>query len=227
MARTRSIKPGFFDNDALGELTPLTRLLFIGLWCIADREGRLENRPKRIKKTLLGYDDVDVDGIAEMLKALHGAGFVYLYDGYIQIMNFGKHQNPHTKEAASEIPPPPYEGDSTRQAPDKHQTSTMLAPDKHQTSRSSRARVPITYYLLPITYYLLLIKHLRHLRMTATKILTLFGITILARLEKRQRKKHGRKPSRLNARKRLSLRSKPTPSTAKTMAGLSLTPPLG
>ena len=55
MARTRNIKPAFFDNDILGGLDPLTRLLFIGLWCIADREGRLEDRPLRIKKTLLGY----------------------------------------------------------------------------------------------------------------------------------------------------------------------------
>ena len=53
MARTRSIKPSFFDNEILGDLPPLTRLLFIGLWGIADREGRLEDRPKRIKKELL------------------------------------------------------------------------------------------------------------------------------------------------------------------------------
>ena len=53
MARARNIKPGFFDNETLGELPALTRLLFIGLWCLADREGRLQDRPKRIKKELL------------------------------------------------------------------------------------------------------------------------------------------------------------------------------
>ena len=31
MARARNIKPGFFDNEILGELPALTRLLFIGL----------------------------------------------------------------------------------------------------------------------------------------------------------------------------------------------------
>ena len=35
MARARNIKPGFFDNEILGELPALTRLLFIGLWCLA------------------------------------------------------------------------------------------------------------------------------------------------------------------------------------------------
>lgn len=66
MARTRSIKPSFFDNELLGGLSPLTRLLFIGLWGQADRAGRLEDRPLRLKKNILGYDDVtvaDVDNI--------------------------------------------------------------------------------------------------------------------------------------------------------------------
>ena len=49
MARARNIKPGFFLNEELGVLPPLVRILFAGLWCIADRDGRLEDRPKRIK----------------------------------------------------------------------------------------------------------------------------------------------------------------------------------
>lgn len=140
MARTRSIKPGFFDNEILGDIEPLTRLLFIGLWCIADREGRLEDRPRRIKKEILGYDDVDADEVDKMLQKLHDAGFIirYTIEGkeYIEVINFTKHQNPHIREKASEIPPPPtndaaYEGekqDSTRQAPDKHSASTIQVP---------------------------------------------------------------------------------------------------
>ncbi len=45
MARARNIKPGFFDNEILGELPALTRLLFIGLWCLADREGVYRTAP--------------------------------------------------------------------------------------------------------------------------------------------------------------------------------------
>lgn len=115
MARTRSIKPGFFDNELLGCLPPLTRLLFIGLWCQADREGRLEDRPRKLKKTILGYDDVSTDDVDAMLEALDRNGFIIRYKAedmdYIQVINFVKHQNPHMKEKASEIPPPPgYEG---------------------------------------------------------------------------------------------------------------------
>lgn len=110
MARARNIKPGFFDNEILGELPALTRLLFIGLWCLADREGRLQDRPKRIKKELLGYDDVTADDVDTMLQQLNDNGFIQRYkiagERYIQVTNFLKHQNPHCKEQDSVIPAP-------------------------------------------------------------------------------------------------------------------------
>ena len=43
--RTRLLKPGFFMNEELARLPVRARLLFAGLWCLADREGRLEDRP--------------------------------------------------------------------------------------------------------------------------------------------------------------------------------------
>lgn len=129
MARTRNIKPAFFDNDTLGGLDPLIRLLFIGLWCMADREGRLEDRPRRIKKTLLGYDDVTAEEADGMLQQLADTGFITRYTvgdtRYIQVVNFHKHQNPNMKEKESEIPPPPGFEDET---PDKHSTSTVPTP---------------------------------------------------------------------------------------------------
>lgn len=133
MARTRNIKPAFFDNDVLGGLEPLTRLLFIGLWCIADREGRLEDRPRKIKKTLLGYDDVNTEETSGMLQQLADSGFIIRYtveeDDFIQIVNFSKHQNPHMKEKDSEIPPPPgFEAETSG----KHGSSTRQARGKNE-----------------------------------------------------------------------------------------------
>ena len=61
MARSRNIKPGFFANDELAELPALTRLFFIGMWTIADREGRLEDRPKKLKVEVLPYDECDAE----------------------------------------------------------------------------------------------------------------------------------------------------------------------
>ncbi|MCE1523664.1 hypothetical protein LWU38_10130 [Enterobacter hormaechei] len=105
MARSRNIKPGFFTNDELAECSPYARILFAGLWTIADKEGRLDDRPKKVKALVLPFDNVDCD---ELLQQLHDRKFIQRYqvqDGaYIQITNWKKHQNPHCKEAPSEIP---------------------------------------------------------------------------------------------------------------------------
>jgi DNA-binding MarR family transcriptional regulator len=105
MARARNIKPGIMANEHLAELSPLERLLFIYLWMLADREGRLEDRPKRIKAEALPYEVADVDA---MLSRLGEKGFLTRYEvegeRYIQIASFTKHQRPHHNEAASEIP---------------------------------------------------------------------------------------------------------------------------
>jgi hypothetical protein len=145
MARARNIKPGFFKNEILSQLSCHARLLFIGLWTIADREGRLEDRPLRIRGELFPYESVDIDS---MLYQLESNGFIIRYSAqnrqYISVVNFSKHQTPHVKEQASTI-----------QAPGMHQTCTEVAhlipsslipdspfpitsngvvPDKHQTS---------------------------------------------------------------------------------------------
>lgn len=111
MARSRNIKPGFFDDDRLAELPPLARLLWISLWTIADREGRLEDRPARIKAKCLPFDRCDATAL---LSKLDQAGFIKRYSingqRYICIPNFSKHQNPHIKEPKSTIPPPDNNG---------------------------------------------------------------------------------------------------------------------
>lgn len=105
MGRTRSIRPGFFLNEKLAEVEPLGRLLFAGLWTIADKRGRLEDRPRRIKAELLPYDDCDVD---DLLNKLSTGGFIHRYivngERYIEIVNFEKHQHCPGSEAESTIP---------------------------------------------------------------------------------------------------------------------------
>ena len=105
MARARNIKPGFFTNEDLVELDFATRLLFVGLWTVADRDGRLQDRPKKIKIDVFPADNLDIDA---MLQALHNGGFINRYEvnggKFIQITNWTKHQNPHHTEKASDIP---------------------------------------------------------------------------------------------------------------------------
>lgn len=148
MARSRNIKPGFFTNDELAECSPLARLLFAGLWTIADKEGRLDDRPKKIKALVLPFDNVDCD---DCLKQLNDRSFISRYsvegNAYIQISNWNKHQNPHCKEAASEIPEQCEAQPEPEQAPVKNDAETVKeseinsqpieikeAPEKHSAS---------------------------------------------------------------------------------------------
>ena len=105
MARARNIKPSFFLNEDIVELPYEARLLFIGLWTLADREGRLENRPKKIKMSLFPADDINV---LEQLSNISKYGFIKLYNvnniDVIQIENFAKHQTPHGLEKDSDLP---------------------------------------------------------------------------------------------------------------------------
>jgi hypothetical protein len=128
MARIRSIKPGFFTNDQLAEVDPLGRILFAGLWCHADRAGRLEDRPRKIKAEVLPYDDCDVDGL---LSTLAASGFIVRYEvagvRLIQVVNFEKHQTPNIKEIASTLPPPPRNDTPDASAQCWHSAGTVPA----------------------------------------------------------------------------------------------------
>lgn len=93
-------------NEELAELDPLTRLLFSYLWMLADREGRLEDRPKRIAALALPFDRSADVGV--MLSDLARSGFIERYSiglvQVIQILAFHKHQNPHATEKDSDLP---------------------------------------------------------------------------------------------------------------------------
>lgn len=107
MARARNIKPSFFTHDELADNDPLGRLLFIGLWTIADYKGELEWRPKRVKAQVMPYDDCDIEALAINLEK---TGFIRFYavsgSDYVHIVNFNKHQNPHKneKDKGSDVP---------------------------------------------------------------------------------------------------------------------------
>lgn len=148
MARARNIKPGFFTNDLLAEIAPLGRILFAGLWTLADREGRLEDRPKKIKAEILPFDNCNAD---KLLADLNKHGFIKRYgvDGgsYIQIVKWKKHQNPHVKEAESTIPAP----DET---PDKHSASTVQSTVQAPEIPERAGLIPDSLNLIPDSGFL-------------------------------------------------------------------------
>jgi hypothetical protein len=104
MARIRTIKPEFFTSEDIVSLSPLARLLYIALWCEADREGRLQWKPRTFKLRYLPADETPIDGLCAELLA---AGLVVLYgDGLAYIPAFGKHQHINPRESLSTLPVP-------------------------------------------------------------------------------------------------------------------------
>ena len=133
--RARNVKPALFKNELLATSDPLHTWIFQGLWCLADREGRLEDRPRRIHLEINPGRAYEGTEAALAWLAQHGFVIRYAHGGgqFIQIVNFTKHQNPHMREPASTISPP---GASTEQASDiathtiahESDSSTVQAP---------------------------------------------------------------------------------------------------
>ena len=113
--RIRSIKPEFWKSEKMAQMSRDVRMLFIGLWNLADDFGRFRAHPSLVKGEIFPYDD-DAD-VAGWLLELVKAGVVVLYtvngQRYGFVRNFAEHQK-IDRRAASRIPPAPGED---REAP--------------------------------------------------------------------------------------------------------------
>jgi hypothetical protein len=125
--RARNLKPGLFKNEILGAADPLYTLVFEGLWCMADKAGRLEDRPLRIHAEVNPYRPSA--STVQALDWLVQHRFMIRYEAagqkYLAVRNFGEHQQPHIKEAVSKIPAPSNQ--EVVEAPVKTGASTEVA----------------------------------------------------------------------------------------------------
>jgi hypothetical protein len=123
VARIRTIKPEFFTSEDIVGLSPLARLLYIALWCEADREGRMTWKPKTFKMRYLPADDCDIEVLCQELVA---AGVVKLYGvGLAYVPGFGKHQHINPRETPSSLPDP----DASRTRQPRVSTRAATASD--------------------------------------------------------------------------------------------------
>lgn len=159
MSRIRTIKPEFFRHDGLGQLTRDHRLLFIGLWTLADKEGRLNDRPNWIRIELFPYDaELTEEAVDSWLWDLneHGERFIIRYEvggcRYISIPTFQEHQRPHPKDPASRIPSPDSPESGVREFPGisgefpgkqiKDRVASGKAPDASNIQRVQESKSP-------------------------------------------------------------------------------------
>lgn len=117
MARIRTIKPEFWVDEKIVELSPWARLLFIGLWNFCDDAGRMELKEKKIKMQIFPADE---QNISELIGELRRESVVLTYTvedkEYLQIINFDKHQKVD-RRTESKLPPPPKSADFPRIPP--------------------------------------------------------------------------------------------------------------
>lgn len=97
MARIRTIKPDYWTDEKIGNLKRDERLLFIGLWNIADDQGVFKASPGYVKGQIFPYDDdLRIETVKEWLTSIKEARlivpFEYNKESYYCIRTFGDHQ---------------------------------------------------------------------------------------------------------------------------------------
>jgi len=103
VARIRYIKPEFFSDTQVADLSVLARLLYIGLWCHLDRQGVCEDDMKLLKREIFPYDD-DITTqkiellIDELISSKRLYRFSYGGKNLLFCPYLEKHQKFHPKE---------------------------------------------------------------------------------------------------------------------------------
>jgi len=106
MARIRSIKPDFWTDEKIVELSFETRLFFVGSWNFADDNGNLQRSAKKLKMQIFPADLIDCEPLIQSLID-HGLFIEYSVNGdeYLHIKGFKDHQVVN-RPSKSAIPTP-------------------------------------------------------------------------------------------------------------------------
>lgn len=121
MARIRSIKPEFWEDEKIGELSPLARLAFIGSWNLADDEGLLRWTADFVNASLFMYDDMTARKVGVLMDEIVAADLVLPYKGGTAqqqlgwIVNFRRHQKIN-RPMPGKFPPPSIQNREVQRA---------------------------------------------------------------------------------------------------------------
>lgn len=141
MARIRTIKPEFYTSEDVITLSAFARLLYIALWCEADREGRFVWKPITFKMRYFPVDNIDIDALCQELLDV---GLVVLYgDGLAHIPTFAKHQRVNPRESQSTLPEPhpAKAAKSTRAPKELHASPEMHVSEPTRENLDLHAQV--------------------------------------------------------------------------------------
>lgn len=110
MPRQRMVKPDFFDSGSLAACTIPARLVFIGLWVMADDKGNMKFEERKLVRQLFPYDDMDPRMLMVWLAELEDVGCIKVYEPHgdvcISIPNFLTYQTIKNPSKTT-VPAPP------------------------------------------------------------------------------------------------------------------------
>lgn len=96
MSRIRTVKPEFWTSEQVISCSPLSRLLFIGLWNFCDDNGVHPASYVRIKTEVFPADNINIDGIKNCINELINNRLIreYMVDdiAYWIVTGWKKHQ---------------------------------------------------------------------------------------------------------------------------------------
>lgn len=152
MARMRSFKPEYFKDQDLAEDLPGpegrdARLLYPGLWCLADEFGRLRGDARSIKGELFAYDDdMTPDVIDKLIDMLAETGRAVRYSVgrsvYLYLPKLAKHQRLEPHKTPSRLPEPPAElvGSSVLDSSEKIPEKSGSDPNEFASKQAASSR---------------------------------------------------------------------------------------
>ena len=144
MARKRMIDPSIWINEDFGSLSILAKLVFIGLFSIADDEGRGKASPAYIKAVLFPYnDDLRVADIEKALSEISSKMSVIFYscdeNKYYTLTSWNKWQK-IDKPSESSIPAYEEDNKDIRLTFDEPSTNIrrVVAPNRKEENRKEK-----------------------------------------------------------------------------------------
>jgi hypothetical protein len=119
MARIRTIKPQFWEDEKIGRLSFRSRLLYIGIWNFADDEGVVIWSPEYLRSRIFPYDDIPLADIKTLQDELINANVIFPYnsdgDSYGVVLTFRNHQVIN-RPVPSKLPSPDWENSKYKDA---------------------------------------------------------------------------------------------------------------
>jgi len=97
MARTRVIKPEFWDDEKLCGIIRDARLTFIGLWTNSDDYGVVKGHSNWLKSKIFPYDDIKIEDFEAWLDSLASLGLIFPFNIHGEKYYFIKHFLDHQK----------------------------------------------------------------------------------------------------------------------------------